>query len=261
MNRLLIPGRFTLLIWLVVACSSCRYAQGQDEGSRPGSSTLPAQTASPAAGQSLDRAVAMVNGDLILDSDIDRDLKFENLDLNGGTDRDLSATGSIEQRSKVMERLIDRQLILQQIALQVDHESNVQASEIDLSKVASLIPFCANGACSTPEGWDHFLATQHFTQESFRQYWQQRSAVLSFVEQRFRSGIRPDPNMVATYYREAFLPRFERSHATAPPLSAVADQIGDILIEQDISSLLSDWLKTLRAQSTIVVFQAGKEQR
>ena len=114
---------------------------------------------------------------------------------------------------------------------------------------------------STPEGWDHFLATQHFTQESFRQYWQQRSAVLSFVEQRFRSGIRPDPNMVATYYRETFLPRFERSHATAPPLSAVADQIGDILIEQDISSLLSDWLKTLRAQSTIVVFQAGKEQR
>jgi peptidyl-prolyl cis-trans isomerase SurA len=209
----------------------------------------------------LDRAVAMINGDLILDSDIDRDLKFENLDLNGGTDRDLSATDSVEQRSEVMERLIDRQLILQQIALQIDTGSTVPITEMDLSKVTSLIPSCATGTCRTPEGWDHFLATRHFTQESFKQYWQQRSAILSFVEQRFRSGIRPDPGAVATYYRKAFLPRFERAHATAPPLSAVADQIGDILIEQDISSLLSDWLKTLRAQSTIVVFQAGKEQR
>jgi peptidyl-prolyl cis-trans isomerase SurA len=260
MNNPLISGRFPLFLWCMVVCFPCRSAHGQTEVPRPDDSRRTAQMASSTAEQRLDRAVAMVNGYLILESDIDRERNFESLDLNGETDRGPSTAGAPKQHGEVIERLIDRQLILQQVARQENSGGLVQNPDTDLSKVTLLIPDCAQGACSTLEGWDHFLTARHFTQESFRQYWQQRLMVLSFVEQRFRSGVRPDPNAIDAYYRETFLPRFERSHATAPPLSTVANQIGDVLIEQDISSLLSDWLKTLRTQSNIVVFQAGKEK-
>lgn len=259
MNNFLNFGHLSLLLWSFVACCPCASGQGQTEVSQVGNLALRAQMSLPAASQSLDRAAAIVNGYLILESDIDRELRFESLELSGDADHSLS-TGSVELHSEVLQRLIDRQLILQQVALQTNTGDTVHAADIDLFRVTSLIPACAQGVCNTPEGWDQFLAARHITKESFQQYWQQRLMVLNFVEQRFRGGIREDPNAVAIYYRETFLPKFKLSHAPAPPLSAVASQIGDILIEQNISSLLSDWLKTLRTQSTIVVVQAGKEQ-
>jgi hypothetical protein len=41
---------------------------------------------------------------------------------------------------------------------------------------------------------------------------------------------------------------------TPPPLEQVQDQIEEILREERVNTLISDWLKTLRSQSRIQAF-------
>ncbi|HKR97669.1 MAG TPA: hypothetical protein VJW55_19990 [Candidatus Angelobacter sp.] len=56
---------------------------------------------------------------------------------------------------------------------------------------------------------------------------------------------------IETYYQEKFLPEVRKRNAAAPALADVSDKIEQILVEQRIDTLLSDWLKTLRAQAHI----------
>ncbi|HKR97304.1 MAG TPA: hypothetical protein VJW55_18160, partial [Candidatus Angelobacter sp.] len=61
---------------------------------------------------------------------------------------------------------------------------------------------------------------------------------------------------IETYYQEKFLPEVRKRNATAPALADVSDKIEQILVEQRIDTLLSDWLKTLRAQAHIETMSA-----
>ncbi len=70
--------------------------------------TLPGMP--PAQGEEVDRVVAIVNGQLILDSDVDRERRFAALLPYG----DRSGT---YHRDEAIERLINRDLILQQVAI------------------------------------------------------------------------------------------------------------------------------------------------
>src|SRR5580698_599408 len=64
-------------------------------------------------GQEIDRVVAIVNGDLILDSDVDEERRFTAFQAYRDPAGDFS-------RDKAIERLINRDLILQQIKLRPD---------------------------------------------------------------------------------------------------------------------------------------------
>src|SRR5580698_4014410 len=68
------------------------------------------QAPGPGQGVVLDRIVAIVNGDTILESDIDEELRFEEIQPYRG------ATNT--SREQTIQRLIDRALILQQSELE-----------------------------------------------------------------------------------------------------------------------------------------------
>jgi hypothetical protein len=55
------------------------------------------------------------------------------------------------------------------------------------------------------------------------------------------------------------LPEYERLHAPAPKLNAITGQIREVLLQQQISNLLVDWLKSLRAQGSVVVLHPAEE--
>ena len=120
----------------------------------------PALPGMPAAqGEEVDRVVAIVNGQLILDSDVDRERRFAAL-LPYGED------SGPYNRDEAIERLINRDLILQQVELQPGDEVTEQAAAKDLDALRKVIPSCAEYHCETEEGWDKFLATQGFTEDS-----------------------------------------------------------------------------------------------
>ena len=214
--------------------------------------TLPGMPA--AQGEEVDRVVAIVNGQLILDSDVDRERRFAALLPYG------EASGPYN-RDEAIERLINRDLILQQVQLQPAGEVTMQAAAKDLDTVRKSIPACAEYHCETEEGWDKFLASEGFTDESLTSLWRQRMEVLAFIELRFRMGIRILPSEIQEYYTKTMLPEYAAQGVEAPPLRTLSRRIQEVLLQQRVSKLLDDWLTSLRAQGNVVVLHAGQEAR
>ena len=87
----------------------------------------------------------------------------------------------------------------------------------------------------------------------------QRIQVLHFIEQRFRSGVRITEEQTAKFYTNNMLPEYAKQHATAPPLDSVRDRINELLLQQQVSALLDDWLKTLRDSGRVRILKQGEE--
>ena len=253
------PGKFGMrcLMAALMLALSAMTAQAQSAAPRNSvPKTAPAATpvakkVPEAAGEPLDRVVAIVNGDLILDSDVDQEVRFQSLQP--------FRSANSSTRSEIIERLINRQLILQQAKLQPGDA----VSDADLNKELDALrknsPACKMRDCTSEAGWTSFLDAHGFTPASFMEMWRQRMEVLRFIEQRFRMGVRITPEEISTYYTKTMLPEYAKQKATPPKLEVISDRIQEVLLEQRVSSLLSDWLNSLKAQGSVVVMHPGQE--
>jgi peptidyl-prolyl cis-trans isomerase SurA len=194
----------------------------------------------------LDRVVAIVNGNLILDSDVDQERRFAALLPYG------EASGSYS-RNKAIERLINRDLILQQSKLEPMNKVTDAEAQKDLDNLRKAIPTCKEFHCETKAGWDRFLATQGFTEKSLLVLWKERMEVLAFIEERFRQGIKITPAQIKEYYEKTMLPLYAKQHVSPPPLASISKRIQEVLLQQQVTTLLDDWLKSLRSQGSVIV--------
>jgi len=199
----------------------------------------------------LDRVMAVVNGDLILESDLDQEARMAAFQPLG--DREAAT------REQLIERLIDRDLILQQMRLQPQPPiTDAQVNE-ELAVLRKSIPECAADSCETDAGWEKFVAAHGFTLEELRERWRLRMEVLRFVEARFRMGIRISQAEMDTYYTATLIPAYAAEKMTPPVEAAIADKIQEILLQQQVDKLLDDWLTSLRAQGSVRIVKPGEE--
>ncbi len=73
-------------------------------------------------------------------------------------------------------------------------------------------------------------------------------------------GIRISPEEIKTYYEKTMLPEYARQKAKAPPLDAISERIQEVLLQQQVSSLLNDWLQSLKAQGSVRMMKPGEVQ-
>lgn len=202
-------------------------------------------------GTEVDRVVAIVNGDLILDSDVDEETRFQAF-------QPYREAGTFT-RERSLERLINRNLILQQAKLQGSEEQvSDEAVNREINELRHNIPACIRYGCASDAGWHRFLADNGFTEAAFRERWRSRMQVLQFIEDRFREGSHITDAEVKTYYEVHLVPQYKAQGVKAPPLDSVSAGIRQVLLEQQISHLLVDWLKSLRAQGQVVVLHPGE---
>jgi peptidyl-prolyl cis-trans isomerase SurA len=224
-------------------------------GQTPVTQTAPQTTAAttgaaPVQGVVLDRVVAVVNEDLILESDVDEERRFEEIQpLRAATD---------STRAKLIERLVDRTLILQQAALQPEDAVSDQQLDAQLATMRKDIPACKQFHCETDEGWKKFLDSHGFSVEEFRKRWRQRMELLKFIEERFRNGVKITDDEAKTYYEKTMLPEYTKRNVTPPPLEIVQKRIEEVLLQQQVGALLEDWLKSLRAQGSVRIMAPGE---
>jgi hypothetical protein len=210
-----------------------------------------ATAATPGDLVTLDRVVAIVNSDLILESDADAEQRF------------VAFQPFIEAqpvtRDELIERLIDRALILQQMALQPEPPIPDDQVDAELNTLRKAIPKCAAYHCETDTGWQKFVEDQGFTVGEVRDRWRQRMEVLRFIEERFRMGIRILPADIDEYYKKTMLPMYQKEGATPPAESTLTDRIQEILLQQRVTALMDDWLAALRAQGSVRMLKPGEE--
>ena len=205
---------------------------------------------SAGTGVVLDRVIAVVNGDVILDSDVDEEMRFEEIEPYRQT--------RVASRDTVIQRLIDRALILQQAEL--EPEDKVPAKDLDaqLATLRKDIPECKEYDCATDAGWQKYLASHGFTQQEFRERWRKRMVLLKFIEVRFRNGITITDAEIKTYYDDTMLPEYAKRNVTPPKLETISKRIEEVLLQQQVTSLLQDWLKSLRAQGSVRMMTADE---
>jgi hypothetical protein len=203
-------------------------------------------------GDIVDRIAAIVNGDLVLESDVEEEERFTKLYPYGdGQGKPL--------REQALTRIIDRALIHQQQAGFVQtpvSDEEVTKEEDDLRKD---LPACSNADCKTEAGWTKFLASYGFTRDELRARLRLRIQILHFIETRFRSGVRISDRQISDFYNNTMLPEYAQRGTTAPPLDTVSDRIEQVLLEQQVSVLLDEWLKSLRDSGHVRVMQQGQE--
>jgi hypothetical protein len=191
-------------------------------------------------GEIIDRIVATVNGQPILQSDWEIAMRCEGfLDQ-----RPLEFTP--EAARAALDRLVDQELLRQQIRsiqLQAVGEDSLRSR---IKEIRKQIP----GALSDA-GWQQALRHYGLTQSEVEQRVAEQLEILRFIDVRLRPTVHVDRRSIEAYYYDKLLPALKEKGARQPPLVEVSPQIEQILLQQLIDGQLAELLRELRQQSEI----------
>lgn len=191
--------------------------------------------------QVVDRIVAVVNRQVILESQLEQSIQIQFL-LEG---KPLEKITPADQQG-VLDQLIDRALLSQQIVTNSMLDPSPDEVAARLHELRSQIPGGTND-----EHWQAMLSRYGVSQHDLEMQIIEQLRVLRFVDLRFRALAHADRTAVAAYYQEKFLPELRKRGAPEPPLNQVSGEIEKILTEQRIDELLNSWLQALRSQAQI----------
>ena len=191
---------------------------------------------------------------MILGSDIENEMRLSALDPERGRRGLLTA-------QRALQLLISRALIQQQIRqsnMQQIAEPSDEQAQARLKELREQLPACVQKNCATAAGWAAFLAENGLTEAEVMSYLHLRLEILSFIENRFRQGIQIPHDQIEKYYRETLLPQYPQGEK-APPLDTVAPRIEEILLQQQVNTLLTTWLRDLRKQGNVEILDQALE--
>lgn len=202
----------------------------------------------------LDRVVAIINGDVLLESDVQEEEHFAKLEPVG------VPPGS-DSLQRAARRLIRRTLILQQMK---EQQTGVSVSDAEVQKqlvaMRKNLPACRQFDCNTDAGWTAFLVANDLSQQDVIEHWQQRMEILRFIDIRFRTGIRISKQEVADYFQKSIVPGYEKEKQKAPPIETLTPRIQEVLLQQRVNGQLRDWLNSLRQEGSVQILDPAYGQ-
>jgi peptidyl-prolyl cis-trans isomerase SurA len=247
-------GNFVALIALLAVCLGAKtFAQIPQ---MPTPTTQSDASGAPAEKPvQLDRVIAIVNGDVLLESDVREELRLAVL-------QPISEPANQNTQIRAAQRLISRALILRQMRDQHQIDYSVTDDEVrkSLDELRTEIPICRKMSCATEEGWQAFLKANDLTQQEAEDRWRQRLEILKFIDARFGSSIRISRQDIQKYYQATVVPAFEKMKQPSPTLESTAPRIREILLQQQVNSLLRDWLQNLREQGSVQILDPAYGQ-
>jgi peptidyl-prolyl cis-trans isomerase SurA len=195
------------------------------------------------AGEVIDRIVATVNGHIILQSDWNDALRYEAV---------LSARPlgqfSDEDRRSVLDRLIDQELLAEQMkSASFQHASESDAAP-QLAEARKLYPEAAS-----EQGWQQILDRFGLTEKALIEHVQEQMDLMRLVDAHLRPAVQIDSKSIEAYYRDKFVPQLKQSGAGDVPLADVSAKIRELLTEEKVSELMVSWLQSLRSESKVSV--------
>jgi peptidyl-prolyl cis-trans isomerase SurA len=199
------------------------------------------------AGEVIDGIVATVNGGAILQSQWEDAVRFEAF-LDGKRVDAITAAN----RKATLERLIDQELIAQQIRAT---DFVVSTAPEIAAKVAELRK--QNPAGGSDDAWRSALAAYGLTESDVSDRVRVQVDTLRFIDQRFRPGVQVTRPEIEKYYKDEFLPQLQRAGGREKPLTEVQQQIEELLTQDRMNTLLTAWLVSLRSQSRVAIHSAS----
>ena len=193
------------------------------------------------AGEVLDGVVASVNQHPILRSEWDEAARFEAFmqqkPIDGLTKSD---------RTIALQHLIDRQLLVAQMANVAYMQPSEEELQADIAKLRAQVP---NG--NDDAAWKRLLTAYGLTDEVLKQHLRNETQVMNFVEVRLRPNVHINDDEIDGYYKNQLIPDLQKNGGKIIPLDEVKTRIHELLTQQRIDELLDAWLHNLRQQAEI----------
>ncbi|HTT17529.1 MAG TPA: SurA N-terminal domain-containing protein [Candidatus Sulfotelmatobacter sp.] len=194
-----------------------------------------------AEGVVIDRIVATVNGQIILESDCDDALRYEAL-LSGRTVSDFNS----EARRAVLDRLVDQELLGEQMKSALFKHATEEEAAAQVAHTRQLYPEAA-----TDDGWKAVLGRYGLTEKALVAHVRQEIDLMRLVDAHLRPTVQIDSKSIEAYYRDQFIPQLKQSGSGDVPLEQVSGKIRELLTQEKVSELMVSWLQSLRAESKV----------
>jgi peptidyl-prolyl cis-trans isomerase SurA len=188
--------------------------------------------------EGIDRLLAAVNGKVITEGDLKlaRSLDAVIFSKNEASDS--------ENRS--LSRLIDLELLRQEL-------KNFGMVKEDETEVASRLQALRETYAGTG-GLAAFLQRFGLQESELVSYLRLESAILQFVNFRFRPFVNVTQEEINQYYQKKLASQLEKAGLELPPLTQVSTRIEEILREEKINEVLEQWMANIRRNSRIERF-------
>lgn len=178
----------------------------------------------------VDRVVAMVDGDAIFLSDVERA-------------RALAGGGDTLTDRELLDRLIDERLRLHEV-------ERFESVPVSLDEVDRQVE--ALRTQLLPETLEARLASMEMSLEELRETFARQLLLLEYVEERLGARVFVDLDDVRAYYDETLVPQLEARGDEIPPLERVREQIRSLIREQRLDEEIALWTEDLRRSADIV---------
>lgn len=192
----------------------------------------------------IDRVAATVGNLIITQSAIVEQLRVAAF-LNGQR-----ADESAANRRRMAERMVEQTLIRRE--MEISRYDAPTADEVD--KMLAPIRKAHGG---TSETLAAALRSHGIDEQALRRNLVLQLATLRFIEVRFRPGASVAEGEIEIYYRDNFLPEWQRANPEKPPplIEEMHDVIEDQLRRAKIDQALDEWLKESRSRTRIAFFE------
>jgi hypothetical protein len=192
----------------------------------------------------LDRVVASVDHAAITASDVEREYRFERfLDAQWpAPPPDARALASA------------REHLTYQILLSREEDPGpVDKAECEKAAVERLAAL--RKGFPAPEAFQVVVRELGMTEAEIVARIAQQNLMLRLIDQRLRPAASPPDEEVAEYYRQIFVPEFQRKNpgAAASPLPEVENQIREVLTQKHINELLDQWIEELKPSNRVSI--------
>jgi hypothetical protein len=199
----------------------------------------------------IDRIAVIVGKRAIKTSDIDRELRVSSF-LNRQP-----VSESPENRHKVAERLIDQELVRQDLL----NGQYSQPTEEDAGDFLQQLRRDRFGGSETRLRAD--LERYGLKEDQLRGYLLWQLTVLRFIDQRFRNAVQVTDDEIAAYYQERWA-ELQKAYPQNSGLQALAPKIRESLTGERINQAFEEWLAETRHGVRIEyrqqAFQGGPTQ-
>jgi parvulin-like peptidyl-prolyl isomerase len=198
----------------------------------------PVLSAAAQSSRVVDRIVARIEGDIILQSQVRELGSFQQL-----------IEGHSESDDKLLDELIEQWVV--ETEATATHFAQPAQSEVgrEMARLREQFP--------EPGKYESRLNELSLTVDEVRQMLARQIYVERYVDYKFRPSLQIEPAAIDAYYNKEFLPELAKKNQTPPSRSAVEDQIREVLIQRGISDLTTKWLDDTKAKLKIEIASAG----
>jgi parvulin-like peptidyl-prolyl isomerase len=189
-------------------------------------------------GRVVDRIVARVEDDIILQSQVRQLGAFQKL-----------VDGSSESDDKLVNELIEQWIV--QTEASAAHYPQPAKSEVD-REMGRL-----SGQFSDPSKYQARLSELGLSSADVREMLTRQIFVERYVDSKFRPTVQVAQSDLDAYYKNQLVPELAKRNEPPPARAAVQAQIREVLVQRQISDLTTKWLDDTKSRLRIEIEKSG----